>query len=63
VTFRGVANVINGGAKAYSKPSDSASLNSTYDAARHRAAAYFSAAGVYSTLSDMNTTNNPPGCY
>jgi PKD repeat protein len=62
VTFRGVANVINGGAKAYSKPGDSAYLNSTYDAARHRAAAYFSTSGTYSTLSDMNTANNPPGC-
>jgi PKD repeat protein len=61
--FSGVATIINGGTKAYSKPGDSAYLNSTYDAARHRATAYFSAPGVYSTLYDMNTANNPPGCY
>jgi hypothetical protein len=62
-TYTGVATVSNGGAKIYSKPGDPQYLNVTYDAKKKRALGYFSAAGVYSTLSDYNTTNNPPGCY
>ena len=63
MTFTGIANIVNGGAKIYSKPGAADYLNFTYDSSRKRASGYFmSAAGVYSTLADYNTANNTGGC-
>jgi hypothetical protein len=62
-SYIGIANIVNGGAKIYSKPGAADYLNFTYDAIRKRASGYFqSAAGVYSTLADYNTANNTGGC-
>lgn len=62
-TYTGIANIVNGGAKIYSKPGAPDYLNFTYDSSRKRASGYFqSAAGVYVTLADYNTANNTGGC-
>ena len=61
-TYTGVANIVNGGAKIYSKPGDPQYLNVTYDAIRKRAYGYFYKAGLYSTFSDSNTSNNTGVC-
>ena len=61
--YTGVANVINGGTKILSKPGAADVLNLTYDPIRKRANGYFfTAGGAYSTLNDLNTTNNVGGC-
>jgi len=63
-TYTGVANIINGGTKIYSKPGADDYLNCTYDAIKKRAAGYYiTAAGDYSALKDYNTTNNVGGCF
>lgn len=61
-TYTGSANIVNGGAKIYSKPGAPNYLNVTYDAVRKRASGYFYTAGVYSTLADGNTANNVVVC-
>ncbi len=61
--YTGVATVLNGGTKIYSKPGAADTLNVTYDPIRKRAYGYFfTAGGAYSTLNDLNTTNNVGGC-
>ncbi len=63
-TYTGVANILNGGTKIYSKPGAEDYLNCTYDAIKKRAAGYYiTAAGDYSALKDYNTTNNEGGCF
>jgi len=61
-TFHGVGVVANGGTAFWTSPSDPVYIYATYDARRKRARAYLSdsATGIYSTISDSNTTNNPP---
>ena len=62
--YTGVANILNGGTKIYSKPGAPDYLNCTYDAIKKRAAGYYiTAAGDYSALKDYNTTNNVGGCF
>jgi hypothetical protein len=63
--YTGTANIVNGGTKIYSKTSDPNYLNCTYDPIRKRASGYYNVAAgpYYSRLTDLNTTNNPPGCY
>jgi hypothetical protein len=62
-TYTGVANILNGGTKIYSKPGAPEYLNCTYDPIRKRASGYFmTAAGDYSRLTDLNTANNIGGC-
>ena len=61
--YTGVAYIVNGGTKIYSKPGDPNMLNCTYDPIRKRASGYFyTPAGAYSRLADLNTTNNAGGC-
>jgi uncharacterized repeat protein (TIGR01451 family) len=61
--YAGVATVLNGGTKIVSKPGAADVLNLTYDPIRKRAYGYFfTAGGAYSTLNDLNTTNNVGGC-
>jgi hypothetical protein len=63
-TYTGVATILNGGTKIYSKPGAYDYLNCTYDAIKKRAAGYYlTAAGEYSALKDYNTTNNEGGCF
>ncbi len=64
-TYTGTANIVNGGTKIYSKTSDPNYLNCTYDPIKKRASGYYNVAAgpYYSRLTDLNTTNNPPGCY
>lgn len=61
-TFHGVGVVANGGTAFWTSPSDPVYIYATYDARRKRARAYLSdsVTGIYSTISDSNTTNNPP---
>jgi hypothetical protein len=63
-TYTGVATILNGGTKIYSKPGAPDYLNCTYDAIKKRAAGYYlTAAGEYSALKDYSTTNNEGGCF
>lgn len=62
-SYTGVANVLNGNQKIYSKPGAADYLNFTYDANKKRAYGYLSTGtGIYSALQDKLTTNDPPGC-
>ena len=62
-SYTGVANVLNGNQKIYSKPGAPDYLNFTYDANKKRAYGYLSTGtGVYTSLQDKLTTNDPPGC-
>jgi PKD repeat protein len=62
-TVSGVATVLNNGAKFVNKPGDPNILNVTIDPLKKKASGYCIIAGVYSTIADSDTTNNPPGCY
>jgi hypothetical protein len=62
-SFTGTAVLVNGGTKIYSQPGAQNLLNVTFDPIRKRAYGYFMAAGgVYSTLSDGNTSNSAGSC-
>jgi hypothetical protein len=62
-SFTGTAVLVNGGTKIYSQPGAQNLLNVTFDPIRKRAYGYFMAAGgVYSTLSDGNTSNSTGSC-
>ncbi len=62
MTFSGVGVVANGGTAFWTSPSDPVYIYATYDVRRKRARAYLSdsVTGVYSSINDTNTTNNPP---
>jgi hypothetical protein len=62
-TATGVATVLNNGAKFVNKSGDPNILNVTIDPLKKKASGYCIIAGVYSTIVDSDTTNNPPGCY
>ncbi len=62
MTFEGTGVVANGGTAFWTSPSDPVYIYATYDVRRKRARAYLSdsVTGVYSSINDTNTTNNPP---
>jgi len=62
--YTGVGEVANGGTAFWTLPEDPNYIYSIYDSRRKRARAYFSNTedGVYSALSDRNTTNNEGEC-
>jgi hypothetical protein len=62
-TWTGTAKVMNGGAKFVNFTGAPVILNITIDPVKHKASGYAISGGVYSQLNDINTTNNPPGCF
>ncbi len=63
-TYTGTLNVYNGGVMFWSKPGASQYVYFYYDPNNHMAWGYLYdyTTGVYSSLFDSNTLNNPPGC-
>lgn len=61
-TYSGIAAIFNGGAKISSKAGDPNYFSMTYDPVRKRASGWLVSGGVYSKISDSNTTNDPGGC-
>ncbi len=60
--YTGTGVVANGGTAFWTNPEDPTYILATYDVRRKRARAYFtnSEDGSYNSLSDRNTTNDPP---
>ncbi len=60
--YTGTLVVANGGTAFWTTPEDPTYIFATYDVRRKRARGYFtnSEDGSYNSLSDRNTTNNPP---